>query len=309
VSNDLRRVITAAVGIPIALGIVWYGGIVLALLVIVAAVLGTRELFDLAEHAGIRPLRGLGMALAGLAPFVTWLLAGEQPGGAGSTLFGLSASAGAVAFLGGIPLWLFSQWPLAAALTIPLVLTAVLWRRAPEQRPLSVAAVTLFGPLYCGVLPSALLVIRSAAGPDRSWPATWLVFFPFAVTWLCDSFAMWGGKLVGGPKLAPKISPGKTRAGAVAGLLGGVVTALLYVPLALAPAGRAFPLPAAAAMGLLLAVTAQVGDLAESLLKREAGVKDSGGLFPGHGGVLDRLDSLYFVLPVAALLFRAFGVV
>ena len=308
-SNDLRRVITAAVGIPIALGIVWYGGLALALLVIVAAVLGTRELFDLAEHAGTRPLRGLGMTLAALAPFTTWLLASEQPGGAGFTVFGAPVGGGILGLLGRIPLWLFSQWPLAAALTPPLILACVLWKRRPEQHPLGAAAVTLFGPLYCGVLPSALLVIRYAAGPDRSWAATWLVFFPFVVTWLCDSFAMWGGKLIGGPKLAPVVSPGKTRAGAVAGVVGGVLTALLYVPLALAPFGRAFSLGAAAAMGLVLAVTAQVGDLAESLLKREAGVKDSGGLIPGHGGVLDRLDSLYFVLPVAALLFRAFGVV
>jgi phosphatidate cytidylyltransferase len=308
VSNDVRRLLTAAVGIPIALGIVWYGGVALALLVIAGAVLGTRELFDLAEKAGIRPLRGLGMGLAALAPFATWLLASEGPGGAGGAMFGTKVADGVLAVFGGIPLWLFSQWPLAAALTPPLVLASVLWKRAPDQHPLGAAAVTLLGPLYCGVLPSALLVIRYAAGPDRSWAATWLVFFPFAVTWLCDSFAMWGGKLIGGPKLAPTVSPGKTRAGAIAGVVGGVVTALLYVPLALAPVGRAFSLGVAALMGLVLAVTAQVGDLAESLLKREAGVKDSGGLIPGHGGVLDRLDSLYFVLPVAALLFRAFGV-
>jgi phosphatidate cytidylyltransferase len=236
------------------------------------------------------------------------LLASEQPGGAGVSLFGTRVGGGVLGFLGGIPLWLFTQWPLAAALTLPLVLVSVLWKRAPDQQPLGAAAVTLLGPLYCGVLPSALLVIRYAAGPDRSWAATWLVFFPFVVTWLCDSFAMWGGKLIGGPKLAPRVSPGKTRAGAIAGVVGGVVTALLYVPLALAPVGRAFSLGVAGVMGVVLAVTAQVGDLAESLLKREAGVKDSGALIPGHGGVLDRLDSLYFVLPVAALLFRAFGV-
>jgi phosphatidate cytidylyltransferase len=300
VSNNLARVAVAAVAIPLALGVVWYGGFALALLVMVASVLGTRELFSLAEHSGVRPLRGLGVTLAALAPFVTWLLASQPSTATGSGRM--------VALLGGIPAWLLSQWPLALALAPLLVLIGVLWRRGATDRPLSVAAVTLFAPVYCGALPSALLVIRYAAGPGESWPAAWLVFFPMVVTWICDSFAMWGGKLIGGPKLAPSISPGKTRAGGVSGLVGGIVAALLFVPLALTPMGKGFPLGVAAAMGLILAATAQVGDLAESLLKREAGVKDSGTLIPGHGGVLDRLDSLYFVLPVAALLFRAFGV-
>jgi phosphatidate cytidylyltransferase len=295
VSNNLQRVLFAAVAIPLALGIVWQGGVVLALLVAVVAALGARELFVLAEHAGVRPLRGLGVLLAVAAPLGVWLLAE-------------SWERGALGALERFPPWLAGQWPLLIALVPALVLTAVLLRRGPGDRPLECAAVTLFGAVYCGVLPSAILLIRSAAGEHRSWPATWLVFFPLAVTWLCDSFAMWGGKLVGGPRLAPTISPGKTRAGAVAGLVGGVLTAVAYVPLALAPAGRAFSLPLAAAMGGVIACTAQVGDLAESLLKREAGVKDSSGLIPGHGGVLDRFDSLYFVLPVCALLFRAFGV-
>lgn len=306
-SNLVKRVLVAAVAIPLALGIVWYGGLALALLVSVAAVLGTRELFDLAEKTGIRPLRRTGMTLAGLAPLATWLIA-ATPSDYAVGVSGSQPLAGALDLLSRFPIWLLTQWPLAAALIPVLVMTMVLWRRPPDDKPLAAAAVTLFGPLYCGVLPSTLLVIRYAAGPDASWPATWLVFFPLVVTWLCDSFAMWAGMLIGGRRMAPSISPGKTRAGGIAGLLGGVITAVVFVLLALEPVGKGFPLGVAALMGLILAATAQVGDLAESLLKREAGVKDSGGLIPGHGGVLDRLDSLYFVLPVTALLFRVFGV-
>jgi phosphatidate cytidylyltransferase len=305
VSNLAQRVLVAAVAIPLALGIVWYGGLALALLVAVAAVLGTRELFALAGKSGVRPLRGLGLFLAALAPLATWLIA------AAPSEFGTAVSgpmAGPLQALSLIPIWLLSQWPLAAALIPLLILAGVLWKRSPADRPLEAAAVTVLGPLYCGVLPSTLLVIRYSAGPGGSWPATWLVFFPLAVTWLCDTCAMWGGMLIGGAKMAPTVSPGKTKAGGIAGLVGGVVTAVVFVPLALTPVGKGFPLTVAALMGLLLAATAQVGDLAESLFKREAGVKDSGTLIPGHGGVLDRLDSLYFVLPVATLLFRVFGV-
>jgi len=234
----VTRVLVAAVAIPLALLIVWYGGLPLALLVILVAVLATRELFDLAEKTGVRPLRGLGVFLAALAPFTTWLLAG----GKATELVVQPAAADSAASraLADIPLWLFMQWPLAGAL-IPIgVLTAVLWKRAPGDRPLAAAAVTLFAPLYCGVLPAALLVIRYAAGPGKSWGATWLVFFPLVVTWLCDSFAMWGGKAIGGPKLMPTVSPGKTREG----LLGGMLTAIIVVVVAvvmfkIAPFGEA----------------------------------------------------------------------
>jgi phosphatidate cytidylyltransferase len=302
VSNNLARVLVAAVAIPLVILLIWLGGLVVALVVALLAGLGARELFGLSRANGVKPLVGLGIALAVFAPLATWALLGPTSGD-------LTRSAGlGDASLPGLPLWLFAQWPLVVALVPPLVLSATLLRRTAAERPLEAAAVTTFAPFYCGILPSAILVIRYGAGPSRDWGAVWLTLMPLAITWLCDSFAMWGGKLIGGPKLAPSVSPGKTRAGGVAGLAGGVVAAMGFVPVFLVPAGRPLPLVQAAIIGLVLAVVAQVGDLAESLFKREAKVKDSSHLIPGHGGVLDRLDSLYFVLPVAALLYRAFGI-
>jgi phosphatidate cytidylyltransferase len=118
---------------------------------------------------------------------------------------------------------------------------------------------------------------------------------------------MGGGKAIGGPKLWPEISPGKTWAGAIAGLLAAVATPPLLNLLVLERLGVALPLSQALLFGLALGIVGQVGDLAESLYKREVGVKDSSSLIPGHGGVLDRFDSLYFVLPVAATLYHLFG--
>ena len=101
----------------------------------------------------------------------------------------------------------------------------------------------------------------------------------------------------------PAVSPGKTVAGAIGGLVVAVVAASLYVPYVLRTWGHLSLTPAGIVLfGAIVSVTAQVGDLAESLLKREAGVKDTSKIIPGHGGVLDRLDSLLFVLPVSYVL-------
>ena len=134
-----------------------------------------------------------------------------------------------------------------------------------------------------------------------------MVFFPLVVTWICDSFAMWGGQLFGRAKLWPSVSPGKTWAGAVSGVVGGVAAGMVFVPAVFAPIGGTVSLSQAGLMGLVISIVAQIGDLAESLFKREAGVKDSSGLIPGHGGILDRFDSLYFVLPVAGVMYRVLG--
>jgi phosphatidate cytidylyltransferase len=283
--NLVRRVSFAVVAIPAALAVVWQGGWVLAALVALVGVLGTRELYDLAERGGVRPSRTAGLLTCALLPFV--IQAGlTDPGSA--TL-------------------LAHFWPGAAALWLIALLALLLRVRAPTDRPLAAAAVTLFGVLYSGALPVFILDIRSMGGGARSWAGAWLVFFPLVVTWICDTAAMFGGRFVGGPKLAPIVSPGKTRSGAAAGVLGGLATAPLFNALALAPTGVGLRLGEALLFAGVLSVVGQTGDLTESLFKREAGVKDSSALIPGHGGVLDRLDSLYFVIPTAAVLYHLFG--
>ncbi|MDZ4673977.1 MAG: phosphatidate cytidylyltransferase [Gemmatimonadota bacterium] len=284
-SNIVQRVGFAVVAIPLALGLIWLGGLPLALLVSVVGVLGTRELYRFAERQDIQPLVVPGLATAALIPLLVWA-AGES-----------------VAVRDAISAW----WSYAVALWTIAVLMLILVMRGPAERPLAVVAITAFGVLYAAALPAFLLSIRHGGHGTRSWAGAVLVFLPLVVTWICDSAAMFVGKAVGGPKLSPTISPGKTRSGGIGGLVGAVLAAVLWNQFAMAPLGVAIETSEAILFGLVLGVVGQVGDLAESLFKREVGVKDSSGLIPGHGGVLDRFDSLYFILPVAAALLRWFG--
>jgi phosphatidate cytidylyltransferase len=286
-SELVRRVGFAAVAIPLALLIVWYGGLPLAALLAVAGALGTGELFGLAERGAARPARAFGMATAAAIPLVTYLALARPSFGA--------VVAGAGVYAAGFWLVLLFTWVLAA--------------RSPGDRPLEAVSVTLLGVMYAGGLPAFLLLIRHGQLPPRSWAGAWLVFFPLVVTWVCDTAAMFGGRTFGGPKLAPTVSPGKTRSGTVAGVIGGLAVAPLFSAWIFPRAGVEIGLWQAVVVAGVLSVVGQVGDLVESLFKRQAGVKDSSRLIPGHGGVLDRLDSLYFVVPVTAALYRFFGVI
>lgn len=285
-ANLVRRVGFAIAAIPVVLLTVWYGGLPLALLLAIAAALGTRELFDLAERQQIRPARVIGLAsAAAVAPIAYATLAAPD-----------------------VRAVVAAAWPYAAALWLIAVLTWALAARDPTERPLAAVAITLLAVAYTGALPAFLLDMRHHGHGLRSWAGAWLVFFPLVVTWVCDTAAMFGGRAIGGPKLAPGVSPGKTRSGSVAGVIGGLLVAPLFAALIFPRVGVGVPLWQLTAIAAVLGVVGQIGDLVESLFKREAGVKDSSHLIPGHGGVLDRLDSLYFVVPVAAAMYRLFGI-
>lgn len=147
-----------------------------------------------------------------------------------------------------------------------------------------------FGPIYIAIPALSLLTIRQSA--DH---AVWIVLLIFLAVWSTDTAALFSGKLIGGPKLAPRLSPGKTWAGAIGGVFGA---GLVCASLAFLLHGAVM---AAVAFGTVLSVAGQAGDLFESSVKRRTGCKDSGGLIPGHGGVLDRIDSMLFAAPVAVL--------
>ena len=285
--NLARRVGFAAVAIPLALLIVWNGGVPLVGLLAVAGALGARELFDLASRVGIQALRVYGLLSA--AAFAPLAYAAMVSSGFHTALAG--------------------SWPYGAAAWVLALLTGVLVVRSPGDRPMLAAGVTLLGVCYTGGLPAFLLAIRHTQYPVRSWTGAWLVFFPLVVTWVCDTAAMFAGRSLGGPKLAPTVSPGKTWSGSTAGLIGGILIAPVFGVGVFPRVGLHIPVWQLAAIAATLSVIGQVGDLAESLFKREAGVKDSSHLIPGHGGVLDRFDSLYFVIPAAAVMYRAFGVI
>jgi phosphatidate cytidylyltransferase len=282
--NLVRRISFAIVAIPAALGVVWLGGWVLAGLVAAIAALGFRELDSFARRQELDPLTRTGIASAALLPLAVFYALTVEPVLADDAFYWCA-------------LWLLA------------VLLVALVRRSPAQRPMEAVAVTVFGVAYTAGLPAFLLAIRHLEAPMRDWEGAWLVFTPLVIIWVCDTFAMFGGRLIGGPKLAPGISPGKTRSGAVCGVLGGMLTVPVLNALVLDGLGIAFPLGRGLLFAFVLTLVGQAGDLVESLFKREVGLKDSSALIPGHGGILDRFDSLYFALPAAAALYRFFEVV
>lgn len=284
-SNLTQRVLFAVVAIPLAIALVWLGGWPLAFLVAAIAVLGVRELFDMAAIRGSMALRPSGEILAAVVPLAT---------------YGALTDAG-------VATWLATWWPYLGALVIVSWLIGLLLARRADQSPLPAISITIFAVIYASALPSFLLTIRHGSHGAQSWAGTAMVFFPLIVVWVCDSAAMFGGKAIGGPKLAPSISPGKTRSGGLAGLIGGVIVAPLFALLVFPAVDIALGLGPALVMALTWSVIGQLGDLAESLFKREAGVKDSSSLIPGHGGVLDRFDALYLVTPVAAICYVLAG--
>lgn len=184
-------------------------------------------------------------------------------------------------------------------LAVPLLFTAgiiislmALLARKEKFNAFPAWSWTFAGILYVGWLLGYLVSLRGMED-GRSW-----VFFALFCTFGSDTAAFFIGKAIGKHKLAPSISPGKTWEGAFGGLLGSVGVSLIFLlstPLSLASKLEWWQ---AVILGLLVSIFGQIGDLVESLLKRNAGVKDSGSLLPGHGGVLDRIDSIIFAVVI-----------
>lgn len=206
---------------------------------------------------------------------------------------GLPAAVMAVGFVATTLILASFQWPNVVSertIVLIVVVVALLYRlcaRRTMAQGLMDPALVAFGPLYVGLCLG--YVLQTRAMPDGEF----LVFGLFLITWAADTGAYYIGMTLGRHKLAPAISPNKT----VEGLAGGLIAALLAALLA-----RAWFLPSltaadCVAVAGLLTIAGLLGDLAESAMKRGAGVKDSGNLIPGHGGMLDRLDSLLFTAP------------
>jgi len=278
-----RRIGVAAIGIPATIGLIYLGGWALVAALAVLGALGAFEFYRLAARHGVRALVALGCGGAALFPAGAWLVLPA----------GYALAPRWFAFL--LALWLMG------------VMGAALATRAPVDGPTAGLGVTVLGALYAGALPAFLLLLRYPASPPGAVAGTALACFPLALTWICDTLAMAGGAVIGGPKLAPVLSPAKTWAGALTGTVGALLGAFAYGRWVLAPLEVALSVPVLLGSGAAVATLGQLGDVAESLFKREAGAKDSGALFPGHGGVLDRLDSLYWTIPAVALVVLAGG--
>lgn len=266
-----QRAITAAILVPVLLIVLAVGGVVLAAAVALVTVVAAREVFTLLGGAGYHTFAWLGMALA------------------------LSVILDAA-----FPDVLEGSGLLLMAVGIVLVAVAAFSRPDPRDGLTSWMA-TVFGALYVSLLG---FVIRlghdgppvpgdaalAPLGPERAW----ILLLVLAV-WAYDTGAYLVGRRFGRERFLAHISPSKTYAG----LVGGVAATTVVVGLVLWGLGQA-PWHAIV-LGPLVALSAQAGDLAESMLKRAAGAKDSGTQFPGHGGMLDRVDSFLFAAPVLTL--------
>jgi phosphatidate cytidylyltransferase len=276
-----KRVITGLWNIPLLIVAVWFNKPLpwFTVLVAIWGLLAVFEFFKLAGRAKVQPLTYFGLI---------WTL-----------LFILSRNSELLSLLEPhFDLNLLMPLLLTSAVVLPLIWLLL---RPKKEGAFIGWAWTIAGILYIGWLLSYFVALRGGYHPLLITETTGrtLVFFALFATFGSDIAAFFAGRALGRHYLAPGISPGKTWEGAIAGLFGAIIVSLLFTlpklftipnPLYL----QDFSYWQAILLGLLVSIFGQLGDLMESLLKRNMGVKDSGRLLPGHGGALDRIDSIVF---------------
>ena len=286
----MKRVLTAVVLIPLVLLAVFRAPAWLfAAIVAAIAVLAAREFIELVKHYNTTPFRMptyAGVVLL-FAAMIFYPLSANTPALATEVLF-------------------YIVFATAALGTFAYLVVGMLRRDLATSYP---AAAASFFALGYTAIPLLLL-----ANLRQQWAGAFLILYLLIVVWTGDTAAYYVGRAIGRHKMAPRISPGKTWEGGVASFIGSIVIGLILfhygqqISMGLLRAhlidrwqGYFAPTPPIGSIIVLSAfvnVAAQLGDLVESLLKRGAGVKDSGAILPGHGGMLDRIDALLFAVPV-----------
>jgi phosphatidate cytidylyltransferase len=261
----MSRIITAAILLPVLIASIlvsWLAPLFVAL-ALCAMLLGLYEFWLLARRREMKPDVVVGFAAAA-AVFIAFYF--DEP-----------------------PLLLF----ILPALTIT-ALAAEMLRGAPFEKMMASTGATVLGVMYVALLGGHLVALRTSADPSLQPHAADLLSFFFLVILGSDTGAYYTGRAFGRHKLAPGVSPGKTWEGAI----GGMLASLLMATLAHYWFFPQLPLKVGLPLAALMNVLGVVGDLTESALKRGAGAKDAAQILPGHGGLLDRLDSLLFNAPV-----------
>ena len=262
------RIASGFVAVPFLLGVAYVGEPIYGAFIGIATAYAAVEVRGMLRAGGYVPIDWALIGVSALLPLARWLSA-YTPSPDGLTL--LTAVA-------------------VGALVSLLI-------RATSERSLVDWAVSIALGVYLGGLMQFYLPLRAL---PTSFPGFWVIAL-LVLSWVCDSAAYFVGRAIGRTRLAPSVSPNKSVEGALAGLVGAALAGPLL--------GLTVGLPAGlmAGYGLAIGGATIVGDLIESLLKRQTGVKDSGVLIPGHGGLLDRMDSLLLCAPVAFLYLRAFA--
>lgn len=260
----LRRVISALVGIPVLILATWFGGLWFLAVMSVIVYIASVELWTFGEHLDLCPSK-IRMTLGSLAVLFVMYFTGEP-----STTGLVFTSLLFVSFAG------------------------VLFDKKSKHQTLTVG-FELFCAAYVGLGMSYMILLRSITGSEGIYYA----LLAFIITWLCDTSAYFIGIRFGKHQLCPRFSPKKSREGAIAGIIGaGIGAFLVNCVVRLCSSISVMSSFDAVILGILAAIGGEFGDLFESMLKRDAKTKDSGSVIPGHGGMLDRFDSLLFVAPV-----------
>ena len=281
-SNLFQRILSSIVLLPIIALIVWWGEPLVSATVILIAVIALHELFGLFRGGGYQPRRSAGYLSV--------------------SLFIIAAALRARVGL---------DWTGLALVTSIIASLSVELPRRNRQHELLHWSLTLSGATYIGWTLAHFVLLRAIETPLN--PGGWLSFlrlepgaawivFVLAITFLSDTGAYFTGRLLGQHRMAPYISPKKSWEGAIGGLVFATLTGVLLVYLL----GLSIPLWLGALLGCIGSIAGQAGDLAESLIKRQVDIKDSGNIIPGHGGILDRIDSLLFTAPVLYYLITIF---